>query len=75
MTILNIALFAILFSFGTALFDLTPLIPFGLLFGLHLFLASLAAKEPHLDSLLEAWLLKQRKSKNLISEPSNKYIP
>jgi hypothetical protein len=60
--------------FGTLLFNLNP-IPFfiTLLVG-HAVIAGYAVRDPHVSTLITAWMENRRKTVNLIACRGNKYV-
>jgi D-alanyl-lipoteichoic acid acyltransferase DltB (MBOAT superfamily) len=73
--IANMVLNAMLIIFGWAIFRMSPLpFIFTLLMG-HMFLASQAFKEPHMTTVIRAWLESRNKTRNLVKSSTNKYVP
>ncbi len=75
IAVINVSLIVFCWIAGVVIFDLNPLIFITLLLGVHGFLVSISAREPHLDTLLEAWSFKQKRTKNLIIIKANKFTP
>lgn len=61
--------------FGIMAFNMNPLPFFLTMLVGHGFIAGYAAKDPHLSSLISAWMVARRKSTNLLSVRGNKYVP
>jgi type IV secretory pathway VirB3-like protein len=60
---------------GITAFNVTPL-PFFVTIALgHAVIAGYAARDPHLASLISAWMVTRRKTVNLLTSGGNKYVP
>jgi hypothetical protein len=61
--------------FGIMAYNVNPL-PFFLtiLIG-HGLIAGYAARDPHLSTLISAWMVARRKTNNLLATRGNKYVP
>jgi hypothetical protein len=61
--------------FSIMAFNVTPL-PFFVTLALgHALIAAAAARDPHLATLVAAWMVSRRKTVNLLVTPGNKYVP
>lgn len=56
-------------------FDLNPLPFFAVMLFGHALLAGYASRDPHISSLISAWMVSRRKTVNLIPVQGNKYVP
>jgi hypothetical protein len=61
--------------FGIMLFDFNPLPFFVTTIVGHGLIAGWAARDPHLTTLLAAWMVSRRKTVNLLATKGNKYVP
>ena len=76
LALMNMVLHSGMMGFNIALFDVTPLLFIASMVLMHIFLVSVAAKEPHITDVIRAWAFsKQHKTKNLIQGKGNKYVP
>ncbi len=69
----NILLNVTAMLFGIILIDLTPVIFFVTALVGHVAIAGYALREPHLSTLLSAWMEQRRKTRNLLRVKGNKY--
>jgi hypothetical protein len=60
---------------GTIFFNFNPILFFVTLCVGHLAIAGYASRDPHIATLISAWLITRRKTSNLIKSKGNKYVP
>jgi len=61
--------------FGIMGFNVNPLPFFVTILIGHGLIAGYAARDPHLSSLISAWMVTRRKTANLLAVRGNKYVP
>jgi hypothetical protein len=61
--------------FGIMAFNVNPLPFFLTILVGHGLIAGYAARDPHLSSLISAWMVTRRKTRNLLETRGNKYVP
>ncbi len=72
---INISVWVLFMVYGLAFFSANPLIfIIGMVIS-HLAIAGQTAREPHLTTVVQAWLKTRRGTKNLIKEKTRKYVP
>ena len=71
----NMALHALLMIYGWAFAKLSPLTFIISFLILHIFIAAQGAREPHLTTVLQAWAVSKKGTRNLIKSKTRKYVP
>ena len=61
--------------FGIMAYNVNPLPFFATMLIGHGLIAGYAARDPHLSSLISAWMVARRKTVNLLPVRGNKYVP
>lgn len=69
----NILMNVTLMLFGIVSFDMNPIVFFITAILGHCAIATYALREPHLSTLMSAWISQRRRTANLIRSRGNKY--
>lgn len=70
----NVLINVFFMLFGIVLYNVNP-IPFFITASVgHLAIAAYAVREPHLSTLMTAWMETRRKTTNLVAARGNKYV-
>jgi type IV secretory pathway VirB3-like protein len=75
LAIINIALFSVIFIFGTVYLQLNPIFAFIVLMIGHIVAITIGHKEPHIDTLILAASKRYPRTRNLIRVEGNKFLP
>ena len=73
--LLNMALHALLMIYGWAFARMSPLMFIISCIIVHIFIAAQGAREPHLTTVLQAWAVSKKGTRNLIKGKTRKYVP
>ncbi|MFN8694311.1 MAG: hypothetical protein ACK5XX_07885 [Holosporales bacterium] len=69
----NMALHAFLMIYGWMIFKMSPLIFIASFFATHAAIASLGQREPHMTTLIQAWMFTiQKRTRNLVRPKNNR---
>lgn len=72
----NMGVHAMLMVYGLGLAGISPLVFIASFFLAHLFIAAQGVREPHMTTLIQAWAVSRKSTKNLIKTPKiRKYVP
>jgi len=71
----NLALHALLMIYGWTFAKLSPLTFIVSFLLMHIFIASQGAREPHLTTVLQAWAVSKKGTRNLVKSKTRKYVP
>jgi hypothetical protein len=71
----NMGLHALLMIYGWAFAKLSPLTFIISFLVMHIFIASQGAREPHLTTVLQAWAVSRKRTRNLHPGKTRKYVP
>lgn len=71
----NMALHSLLMIYGWAFARLSPLTFIISLLICHIFIAGQGAREPHLTTVLQAWAVSKKGTRNLVKSKTRKYVP
>lgn len=71
----NMGIHALLMIYGWAFAKLSPLMFIVSFLVMHIFIAAQGAREPHLTTILQAWAITKKGTRNLNKGKTRKYVP
>lgn len=70
----NVLLNTTLMLFGITMFEVNPIPFFATMIAGHFVIAGFAVRDPHLSTLVNAWMVTRQRTTNLIKCRGNKYV-
>ncbi|MFN5609487.1 MAG: hypothetical protein ACK5UY_05325 [Holosporales bacterium] len=71
---INMAVHAFFIIYGWGIFRMSPLIFIASFFICHIVIASQGVREPHLSTMIRAWLFGRRRTRNLNPGRTKKFV-